>query len=92
MNPAAWPCTVADESVAPGHVPHHLPGKNPFVNEMTNLFGIPVEAVLGGAETMYPEYRKKIRDKYVRPEKCPSNPIETAAGGCGRPGMYQPVI
>jgi hypothetical protein len=59
---------------------------------MTNLFGIPVEAVLGGAETMYPEYRKKIRDKYVRPEKCPSNPIEAAAGGCGRPGMYQPVI
>jgi hypothetical protein len=92
MNPAAWPCTVADEAVAPGHVPHHLPGRNPFVNEMTDLFGIPVEAVLGGAETMYPEYRKKIRDKYVRPEKCPTNPIETAAGGCGRPGMYPPVI
>ena len=29
---------------------------------MTKLWGIPVEAVKGGAETMYPEYRKKLKD------------------------------
>jgi len=51
-------------------VPHHLPGKNPSINELTDLYHIPVEATLGGAETMYPEFRKKIKDKYVRPEKC----------------------
>ena len=53
-----------------GAVPHHLPGKNPDVNDLTRLHNIPVEAVLGGAETIYPEYRKKIKDKYVRPQQC----------------------
>jgi hypothetical protein len=47
-------------------VPHYLPGQNPFVKELTERHNIPVEAVLGGAETMYPEYRKKLRD-YVPP-------------------------
>jgi hypothetical protein len=51
-------------------VPHFLPNKNPFVSEFADEYHLPVEAVLGGAETMYPEYRKKLKDKYVRPEKC----------------------
>ena len=54
----------------PGVVPHYLPGTNPFVNELTKLYNIPVEAARGGAETMYPEYRKKLKDKYVAPAKC----------------------
>lgn len=49
----------------PGLVPHYLPGRNPFVNEVTEKYGIPLEAVLGGPETMYPEFRKKIRDRYL---------------------------
>jgi hypothetical protein len=53
-----------------GVVPHYLPGKNPFVDELPQFYNIPVEAVLGGAETMYPEYRKKLKDAYVRPDKC----------------------
>jgi hypothetical protein len=60
---------VPDLDVA-GVVPHYLPGKNPFVNELTQIYHIPVEAVLGGAETMYPEYRKMLKDMYVRPDKC----------------------
>jgi len=52
-----------------GIVPHYLPGKNPFVNDMTNMYNIPVEAVMGGAETMYPEYRKKLKG-YVAPAIC----------------------
>jgi hypothetical protein len=51
-------------------VPHYLPGENPFINEVSKLYGIPPEAVRGGAETMYPEYRKRIKDKYVAPLKC----------------------
>ena len=51
-------------------VPHYLPGKNPFVNEVSEIYHLPVEAVMGGADTMYPEYRKKLKDKYVRPDKC----------------------
>ena len=42
------------------------PEKNPSIDELTKLYGIPREATLGGAETMYPEIRKKIKDA-VRP-------------------------
>ena len=56
-----------------GSVPHYLPEKNPSIDELTKLYHIPREAVLGGAETLYPEYRKKLKDQYVRPEKCPMN-------------------
>lgn len=70
-NRASVPCTVAFEGVPSGKVPHYLPGQNPNIEEMTKLWGIPVEAVKGGAETMYPEYRKKLKETYVRPAKRP---------------------
>jgi hypothetical protein len=44
-----------------GDVPNYLPGLNPFLTEFADKFGIPAEAVLGGAETMYPEYQKKLK-------------------------------
>jgi hypothetical protein len=44
-----------------GEVPHYLPGQNPFLHEFADKFGIPLEAALGGAETMYPEYQQKLR-------------------------------
>jgi hypothetical protein len=62
----------------PALVPHYLPGKHPAMNEVTDRYNIPLEAVLGGPETMYPEYRKKIRDKYVPPP-----PVAAPAGGRG---------
>lgn len=52
-----------------GVVPHYLPGKNPFVEEVSKLYNLPVEAVLGGAETTYPEYRKKL-GSYEAPAIC----------------------
>jgi hypothetical protein len=60
-----------------GEVPHYLPTTNPFIDEMAKLYGIPLEAVRGGAMTTYPEYRKKIKDAYKAPEKC--------AQDCGGP-------
>ena len=56
-----------------GSVPHYLPGKNPFLDEMTKVYGIPREAEMGGAETMYPAYRDKIKDKFTMPAKCARN-------------------
>jgi hypothetical protein len=53
-----------------GSVPHYLPGKNPFMGEVAAMYHIPEEAVMGGADTMYPEYRKKLKAGYVPPEKC----------------------
>src|SRR5678815_4728515 len=40
------PCIVGDEGVESGRVPHYLPGKNPYTDEMTKLFGIPEEAAM----------------------------------------------
>jgi hypothetical protein len=72
-----------------GGVPHYLPGKNPFVEEVTKMYNIPVEAVLGGAETMYPEYRRKLKDTYVAPAMCVRYCCGWAGGGAGNaaPGL-----
>jgi glyoxylase-like metal-dependent hydrolase (beta-lactamase superfamily II) len=42
-------------------VPNYLPGQNPFLTEFPNRYKLPPEAALGGAETMYPEYRKNMK-------------------------------
>jgi hypothetical protein len=71
MSPVGPPCVSAFEGRRPGEsVPHYVPEKNPFVDELTKLFHIPREAVLGDVETLYPEYRKKIKATYVRPDPC----------------------
>ena len=58
-----YPCEYVEEVVRPrGEVPNYLPGENPFIAEHANKLHIPVEAALGGAETMYPEYRTKIKE------------------------------
>jgi hypothetical protein len=44
-----------------GEVPHYLPGENPFLREFPEKNGLPAEAARGGAETMYPEYRGKLK-------------------------------
>ncbi len=68
-NRAVPPCTITFEGISEGQVQRFLPGQNPNVDEMTKLWGIPVEAVRGGEETMYPEYRKKLKNTYVRPQR-----------------------
>lgn len=73
LNSAGPPCITVDEGVEDGVVPHYFLGKNPFADEMTNIYGIPREAALGGAETMYPAYRDKIRYKFVYPPRCKRN-------------------
>ena len=41
-------------------VPHHLPGTNPWLHEFADAYGLPFEATRGGAETLYPEYRRTM--------------------------------
>ena len=56
---------------AVGAVPHHLPGKNPDVNDLTMLYRIPREAILGYPETLYPEYRKKLNpESFTTQDRC----------------------
>ena len=60
---AATPCEPGEETAAPPHgVPHYLPGENPFVAEAERRTGIPAEALTGGAETLYPEYRLRLKE------------------------------
>jgi hypothetical protein len=42
-----------------------LPGTNTVIKEFPNEYGIPFEATRGGAETMYPEYQKKLRQMVI---------------------------
>ncbi len=55
-------CESAAEvpKAAADDVPNHLPGANPFLHEVADWYGLPYEATRGGAETLYPEYRKRM--------------------------------
>ena len=64
------PITEVPRLQTRGFVPHYLPNKNQWINEMTEIYHIPIEAVLGRAETNYPEYRKKLKETYRPPESC----------------------
>ena len=67
------PCNPAVELArfnATGAVPHYLPGQNPYANEVSKRYNVPLDAVQGKAETRYPEYRKKMKDAYVIPGRC----------------------
>ena len=73
MNSGGPPCIPGDEGVPEGTVPHYLPGKNPLLDEMMKLYNIPREATLGGAETMYPAFRDKLKEKFTIPPRCTRN-------------------
>jgi hypothetical protein len=64
-----------------GDVPHYLPGGNPFLKEVSDAYRIPLAAVRGGAATMYPEYRKALKDLYVAPAMCTRNCCAGVGGG-----------
>ena len=62
---ATAPCVEVEEETRAGgsgfgFVPHFLPGANPYINEFAIEHGIPIEAAMGGAETMHPDYRFKM--------------------------------
>jgi hypothetical protein len=58
----AHPCTAVFEGLEKGHVPHFLPGENPYLGELRQRYGIPANLPTTGAETIYPEYMKKLGD------------------------------
>src|SRR5882672_4749750 len=55
-------CEVEEETDHPkGWVPFRLPGVPSETLEFAKKHGLPVEAARGGAETMYPDYRVKLK-------------------------------
>ena len=57
-----WPCEYIEEGESDvTAVPSSFHGENPYVSEYAATHNLPQEATLGGAETMYPEYREKMK-------------------------------
>ena len=58
-----WPCEYVNElpGAERGKVQSFLPGQNPFMDEFRTKYKLPLDAVLGGPETMYPEYEEKLK-------------------------------
>jgi len=55
-------CEIEEETDHPkGWVPHRLPGTTTDAEEFAKKHNLSVDAVRGGAETMYPEYRKTLK-------------------------------
>jgi hypothetical protein len=80
---ALYPCSVDIEVARPaGEIPHYLPGTNPYLDEYAIKWGLPREAVRGGAETMYPEYADKL--KAMTPMRKAPAPASTPAGSGGK--------
>ena len=64
-------------------VPNHLPDTNPYLTEVADWYGLPLGAVRGGAETMYPEYRLKMGPPHAKPPAhCERYCVCSAADGC----------
>jgi hypothetical protein len=65
-----WCDYAAELPLGDGVVPHWLPGTNPYLKEFSDWYGIPFEATRGGAETMYPEYRQKLKQTFSTLDRC----------------------
>ena len=57
-----WPCESIEEGERRNdEVPSYLPGENVWKAEYAATHDLPQEATLGGAETIYPEYRARLK-------------------------------
>ena len=57
-----WPCEYIEEGERPrGEVPSYMPGDNPWMSEYAATHDLPQEATLGGVDTIYPEYRGRLK-------------------------------
>jgi hypothetical protein len=83
-------CNTANEIPAledTGEVPHYFPGRNPEEDYMVRTFNVPKEAAMGYAETLYPEYRKKLKGIYTPPAACWARAPGYCCGWIERQGL-----
>jgi hypothetical protein len=66
-----WVCEPVVEIATrtPGDVPAYMPGEHPFHDEFSRRHGIPLIGVLGGPQTMYPEFQKVLQSA-PNPRRC----------------------
>ncbi|HTW76088.1 MAG TPA: hypothetical protein VMD56_14345 [Steroidobacteraceae bacterium] len=60
------PCIPTFNGVAEGQVIFHLPGQNQDLDYMMRYFHIPEYASEGGADTMYPAFRDRLKAEYLK--------------------------
>lgn len=59
---APYPCRgTVEVDRAKDEVPHYFPNENPGLFDFADMFGIPHDAAMGGALTLYPEYRQQLQ-------------------------------
>jgi len=65
-DPDAWlyACEDGEEILSrpEEQIPHYLFGKNPFLRDFADKNQMPLLAVLGGPQTMHPEFAAKLKD------------------------------
>jgi len=67
-----------------GAVPAYMPRENPFLTEFAQRHRLPMVAVLGGPQTMYPEFQKVMEKAPIPPPlPAPGSPNAPAAGASG---------
>jgi len=66
------------------HVATLLPGRNPMLRTDLEKYNLPLWATAGGAETMYPEFRKRLQKEYTVPtEYCKEYCCGSGSAGGG---------
>jgi len=82
-----WNCEYIEEGERKrGEVPSYFPGENPWVAEYAAQHNLPQEVTLGGPETMYPEYRNRMKTLPVAVFKSGSSELPTGATVAPPPG------
>jgi len=59
-------CLPIDVGIPADAVPFYLPSKSLVVGTMMKFYHIPEFASAGGADTMYPAFRDRIKDQYLK--------------------------
>ena len=94
-----WNCEFVEEGEHNrGAVPSYMPGENPWMAEYAAQHNLPQEVTLGGAATMYPEYRTRMKTLPVAvftppgglPEGATAAPPAGAGGQRGAAGAAAP--
>jgi hypothetical protein len=85
-----WVCDPVVEIATreEGAVPSYIPGEHPFKTEFAQRHGIPEVATLGGAATMYPEFRDVLKSAPIPP---PLKPPQVGATRVVGPGAQAPA-
>lgn len=90
-----WVCEPVVEIAGrpAGEVPAYMPGENPFLDEFSRRHGIPMIAVLGGPETMYPEFQKVVASAPKPKPLPPPQPgsVRVLGGGQTEPAPAKPA-